>query len=1038
MSNSGEGGELSIKPDTLATTLSSQTVDENITKISSSEDMSNTNTSNELDTEKSTAINTNKSASQLATSLDSSSFPPVANPEKNTELKQSSEITLESARDSESFALEPDSMNSSKNMETQSKQENTPTIDKSNNTEEATKDNEYNSDTPNNSFEPMKFKKPKEAHSDIENEATTTSVSSNDNDVNDSKQKIAEETNASSEKSNPSAQNNLPLESESSINSENKKHDDENMGASETDEKADSSKSQESKKDNNVATKSEPNPSTETNKKDIGDNSESKTPSENMDKEKKSASSGDPKNAADSSKSFISQHKHSKHSSADNVNATSSKDRQISQDSFLTNSTERDTAYYTNITDGRTGLNCVDSTGLIRAHARQNFEIGIGIGSGISGLGSAIGTGTTTANRETASFLETLTEEEKRTRTRHLPDVEGFRRLHKSEIKSDLKVARSHHSFQPELFSKQASKLDKKGEFSSLDSNKSLASTRPLIDIIPDDEEYYQADSHVSKIPNPFIAPEGISKSARQTSIGGSISSGGEGEESLSSGIGLKQQLSRSSLSPENGLLSLKSPKIVESITAFNPPRPPESNGPKKKNRILRWERNPHEVEIDLDNYKKTVERTQEELHHAEKERERVEVLGFTFRDHFMNQLRLIREESVVVNREFQSLQKECMKLANVFASESESDSDKCENILEILSLLADEKALVQSEKEKDFSSLISKHISENVSGVGGVALGSDEFFSQMLKNKNTFPHTSDDTAPIASGWILPGNDVKTAYGNGTVVDVYGVSFLDTAYSAAPEVGASSAKTSLKKNHRHKMKKSQYVTQKNSGFGKNFADASTSEQTSGTSSSKKNILSRILPPRVCVRLPFGIAYFAPNQVSVVDTPATFSDHELVSRWKSMIDTAYLMNDCVDTDAMKNKYMCDGPRRRSGKMKSKHVSQDEENEDMDIDGHESGKQLEYEQSLSTEQDDSFINGNKRVVPFGANMITASGWGASALTKIPLHDLEDAIHPVLFKGYGILGKVRNCEKLLCYQNFVLSLSHVFFSLASYLYH
>jgi len=36
-----------------------------------------------------------------------------------------------------------------------------------------------------------------------------------------------------------------------------------------------------------------------------------------------------------------------------------------------------------------------------------------------------------------------MTEEDRRTRTRHLPDVEGFTALTKSECKSDLKISRS-------------------------------------------------------------------------------------------------------------------------------------------------------------------------------------------------------------------------------------------------------------------------------------------------------------------------------------------------------------------------------------------------------------------------------------------------------------------------------------------------------------------------------------------------------------------------------------------------------------------
>ena len=85
--------------------------------------------------------------------------------------------------------------------------------------------------------------------------------------------------------------------------------------------------------------------------------------------------------------------------------------------------------------------------------------------------------------------------------------------------------------------------------------------------------------------------------------------------------------------------LLFSSPQVVESITAFNPPRPPESVGPKKMHRLNRWERNPQDVEVDLSNYRKTVDRTRQELHKAEDERERIEVVGQHLRAHFFTQL---------------------------------------------------------------------------------------------------------------------------------------------------------------------------------------------------------------------------------------------------------------------------------------------------------------------------------------------------------------------------------------------------------------
>ena len=61
-----------------------------------------------------------------------------------------------------------------------------------------------------------------------------------------------------------------------------------------------------------------------------------------------------------------------------------------------------------------------------------------GTGS-VNSLGIKLATGTTS----TTSFLEALSVEERRVRTRHLPAVNEFRKLHKNEIKRDLALVRS-------------------------------------------------------------------------------------------------------------------------------------------------------------------------------------------------------------------------------------------------------------------------------------------------------------------------------------------------------------------------------------------------------------------------------------------------------------------------------------------------------------------------------------------------------------------------------------------------------------------
>ena len=728
-------------------------------------------------------------------------------------------------------------------------------------------------------------------------------------------------------------------------------------------------------------------------------------------KHKSSRSTGSDIN---SSSTQSKHHKHASSNSSFKMKGNTKDNNVENNDSYQSNTKKEDTAASVkNISPGGQNYLAGLARGQSFRESRQSFDISFGFG-GI-GIGTGISSG---SHRETTSFLETLSVDEKRTMTRHLPDVEGFRRLHKSEIKSDLKVARSQHSFQPELFSKHATKLDKKGEFSTLESGKSILSQKTLIDIIPDDEEYYNdIDEPVQgmKLSSPFIVPEVSSKISKQASVTGSISSGGEGDETLSSGNNQKQNNSRNAPSTDNNVLSLTSPKVIESITAFNPPRPPESNGPKKRNRLLRWERNPHEVEIDLDNYKKTVERTQEELDKAEKEREKLEILGATFRDHFMTHLRLLREESIIVNREFHTLQMECLKLSDKLTSGA--NTKNCSAIGDILSKLFDKNNILPSDYRKD----IPCEDSFNISGIGGVSACNQ---NQMM----------DGHAPaIASGWILPGNKVKTAYGIGTVVDVFGVSFLNgDTHSINKDIIPNSYNGTLKNasnlmppKNKTQMKRNQKAKIMTKNKGDKLPDKNG-----------KNLLSKVIPPRVCIRLSFGFGYFAPDQMSVIDTISNLTNSELISRWRNFTQTAFLMKDCVDTNAMESKYLSVDFNRTRNKRIAREKSinsqvQDTRCKDMDIEedkglnvNDEDVKNSEWENvsnmpdsSGSSRKDDEKVapDHHVRVMPFGRGMISGSGYSGSAILKIPANYLEEAMGPILFNGTGVLGKVSQVQSL-----------------------
>ena len=59
----------------------------------------------------------------------------------------------------------------------------------------------------------------------------------------------------------------------------------------------------------------------------------------------------------------------------------------------------------------------------------------------------------------------------------------------------------------------------------------------------------------------------------------------------------------------------------------------------------------------------------------------------------------------------------------------------------------------------------------------------------------------------------------------------------------------------------------------------------------------------LLPPRICVKLPFGIGYFAPKDVISKENPSEYSNEQFVIRWKAMMESAQCMKYSMDTVAM---------------------------------------------------------------------------------------------------------------------------------------
>ncbi|GFH51294.1 hypothetical protein CTEN210_07770 [Chaetoceros tenuissimus] len=350
----------------------------------------------------------------------------------------------------------------------------------------------------------------------------------------------------------------------------------------------------------------------------------------------------------------------------------------------------------------------------------------------------------------TTSFLDSLSEEQRRVRTRHLPDVAGFRRLHKAEIKRDLTGIKKLLKA-----SKGNSKKSTEEEM-----NKEVDLEKMEVDATAGSEDESQSDVE-NQITLPTSQPgkgqlsdaklSGIIENPDLQTI---FSMPYNESPYICTDVNLEGKLGDAKPS------LFSSPQVVESISAFNPPRPPESVGSKKMHRLTRWERNPQDVEVDLSNYRKTVQRTRQELHKVEDERERIEVVGQHLRANFMTQLQCMKHEMDLMNATYDDIQGQCIKSADLLTSKTRSrgtarGSNVMMDVLSILKTRGDGTNIELSDTPPPSCPV----------GVGGVGHGSS----------------------LGSGWLLPGEKVSTPYGNGTVLNAFGPAPLDPTKAPSNE-----------------------------------------------------------------------------------------------------------------------------------------------------------------------------------------------------------------------------------------------------------
>ena len=627
------------------------------------------------------------------------------------------------------------------------------------------------------------------------------------------------------------------------------------------------------------------------------------------------------------------------------------------------------------------------------------------------------------------SFLDTLTEEERRTRLRHVPAADGFRALQRSEVKRDLALARSILT-------------GVSGTAGTIASSKSGTSS---------------SSAGVAAASSSSAGKGGRRSSGMDTSThdaymdiddDGGISDASDGGDLLGAGGASATGPSPAFVPPADtdplpGSLPTPDPNnptaqqekgqpryphIIESTVAFDPPRLPHSDAKNKKNRFARWQSHPKDMEKDLENYRKTVSDTRNLLHGSEKETERYEILGGHLRSHFLDHLRVLRDEGVALERDLEAVQAKCIERADLTKTRS-TDTD---------------------------GGIGSKAMHD---GVGGVPVPEEKKDEEEDDDDTPGSRTS---AFLASGWILPGDSVKTPQGDGVVVDVAApklVEIPDEDEVKAQKAAAAEEEAKTKKTEETKDAKGDdaAAAAKDStatpahGFGassdasakKDGDDAadekSKDEAKAGDAAKKdeekdktkaaegekdkaatkvplKKVELNLIPAqvKVCLNSDGSVQSFGLSDLTLVEDPSSYSDEQLIERWKKMVATAKSVGCCANIDAMDSLTYAT-PSSRSTSLASSgsggENSMEIDTPSQQVTSSEDAKAKLDEYGLGYADLSKTKMSTNRVVPVASGMLLNPSLRGTSLATIPFEKFEQYLDPMLFDGKGILGRHDN---------------------------
>ncbi|GAX20817.1 hypothetical protein FisN_7Hh130 [Fistulifera solaris] len=551
------------------------------------------------------------------------------------------------------------------------------------------------------------------------------------------------------------------------------------------------------------------------------------------------------------------------------------------------------------------------------------------------------------------SFLsDSLTEEERRTRTRYIPNVSGMHALRKHEVKGDLSLARA-------LASGVATNKRK------------TASRRGSDDGANGDNDGDAAMSVDDVGTGGSVPPSEDERMPDIIRLGGRTIRLGTTDYSLPSSVFVAPPAEKAPT--KDSKAPRRSPREVEYVTAFDPPRPPESVGAKKKHRLLRWERSPSDIEVDLNNYRKTVQRTQQELRNTQEELDRIQTVENHLRGHFLHYLRNVNEEMNALNQELAVVQQECVKEADLLSTRTRNRGGGKGNVamrdvLNVLKARGDELRA----KGYTFQSYVVEE-AKLAKGAGGV--GAANF-------ANWDSSTLIQPEKIASAWIVPGEKVVSPYGEGNVVVFHPSDPLTEKKSPSTE-----GNTKESDGEAMDIDSSSPAGEMDNTSKIDSAPEVNKKKSPAAKVKDKSGVQGVRSPRIGVQLPYGVAYFPLETLKITEDPALFSDERLAARWKEMHETAKAVAPVLDLAAMACIFDEDDDKRAESIM---------------------------ETDESDEKEVSSVLRKRRLLPFGAELLpSAHGRGNLVLSK-SVEELEKAIEHPLFDGHGVVG-IRNNRSL-----------------------